>query len=151
MVKSFLTHNKKGPFCYLIQGCQLWRVGRGGFPVRLDPIEVRKRQLTTSSFRTWFQIETRLKKNVGKIVQTKIPVFILGKIQVRSTTLHPLLRTLKGCVTTFPTSLDPNFMRNRQLSTSSFRICFQIEKQMKTCSQNLYQTKMPGMASGRPM
>ena len=45
---------------------------------------------------------------------------------------HPPLTTCpevgRGSVTAFLTRLDPIVMRNRQLSTSSFRICYQIKK-----------------------
>ena len=40
----------------------------------------------------------------------------------------PFPETWEGCVGTFLVSLDPTFMRNRQLSTSSVRIYHQIQK-----------------------
>ena len=43
----------------------------GGFPVRLDPIDMRKRQLTTSSFRICFQIEKKIKTFFRKNCRNK--------------------------------------------------------------------------------
>ena len=43
----------------------------GGFPVRLDPIDMRKKQLTTSSFRICFQIEKNKIKTFFRLPKFK--------------------------------------------------------------------------------
>ena len=70
---------------------------------------MRKRQLTTSSFRICFHIEKKIKKKFEKIAETKIPVSSLGQIQVRSTTFHPLPRNLGGVCGYLPGKSRPYF------------------------------------------
>ena len=50
-----------------------------------------------------------------------------------------------GAVGTFPTLLNPVVMRNQQLSTYPFRICFRIEKRNEKQNPEIFhQTKIPG-------
>ena len=123
---------------------ETWKGCVGTFLISLDPNFMRNRQLSTSSVRIYHQIQKKIYLFLLSQIlhRSKIPGYFT-QCQTRGQSpklpLNPFPGVARGAAGTFLVSLDPTFMPNRQLSTSSVRIYHQI--------QNIFTFKLSNIAS----